>query len=111
MRRLLIGAGALVLAALLGIYALWWAPGPKPGPHDVIVKEGTIARNHTVRVVRDGVVVKDKAAVASLRRFKDDVREVKAGLECGIAIENFNDVKPGDVIEAYEVIKIARTLD
>jgi translation initiation factor IF-2 len=75
------------------------------------VREGTIARNHTVRVVRDGVVVKDKASIGSLRRFKDDVREVKSGFECGVSIEGFNDVKPGDVIEAYEVVKIARTLD
>lgn len=76
-----------------------------------MVREGSIARNHTVRVVRDGVVVKDRAAIASLRRFKDDAKEVKAGLECGINVEGFSDVKPGDIIESYEVIKIARTLE
>jgi len=76
-----------------------------------MVREGSIARNHTVRVVRDGVVVKDRAGISSLRRFKDDAKEVKAGLECGINVEGFSDVKPGDIIESYEVIKIARTLD
>ena len=76
-----------------------------------MVREGSIARNHTVRVVRDGVVVKDRAGISSLRRFKDDAKEVKAGLECGINVEGFSDVKPGDIIESYEVIKIARTLE
>jgi len=76
-----------------------------------MVREGSIARNHTVRVVRDGVVVKDRAGISSLKRFKDDAKEVKAGLECGINVEGFSDVKPGDIIESYEVIKIARTLE
>ena len=60
-------------------------------------------------MVRDGVVVYD-GKVASLRRFKDDVREVAAGYECGIGIENFQDIKEGDVIEAYEVREVARTI-
>jgi len=76
-----------------------------------MVREGSIARNHTVRVVRDGVVVKDNGGISSLKRFKDDAKEVKAGLECGINIDNYSDLKPGDIIEAYEVIKIARSLD
>ena len=62
-----------------------------------------------MRLVRDGVVIYD-GRVGSLRRFKDDVREVQAGFECGVGIENFNDIKVGDVIEAYEVIEISRTL-
>ncbi len=73
------------------------------------VTEGSIARNARARVVRDGVVVYD-GRVGSLRRFKDDVREVNEGFECGIGIENFNDIKEGDVIEAYEVREVAREL-
>jgi translation initiation factor IF-2 len=66
------------------------------------LREGLIRRSSRVRVVRDGVSVYD-GKLASLRRFKDDVREVSAPLECGLAIENFNDIKVGDRIEAYEV--------
>ena len=73
------------------------------------VVQGTITRNARARVVRDGVVVYD-GRVGSLKRFKDDAREVAEGFECGIGIENFNDVKEGDVIEAYEVREVAREL-
>jgi translation initiation factor IF-2 len=72
------------------------------------VTEGEISRGSKVRLVRDGVVVYD-GAIASLRRFKDDVRSVAAGFECGIALENFRDVKEGDVMETYEVREVART--
>jgi len=75
------------------------------------VRDGLIHRSHMVRVIRDGVPVKDLAAIESLRRFKDDVKEVKSGFECGIRIAGFDDLKPGDVIEAFEVVKVARTLD
>lgn len=75
------------------------------------VREGLIQRNNVVRVVRDGVIVKDNGAIESLRRFKDDAKEVKAGFECGVRIANFDDVKPGDVIEAFEVVKVARKLE
>ena len=74
-----------------------------------MVLQGTIVRNSRARVVRDGVVVYD-GRVGSLRRFKDDTREVAEGFECGIGIEHFNDVKEGDVIEAYEVREVAREL-
>lgn len=74
------------------------------------VREGTIARTYKARVIRDSVVIRDESDIESLRRFKDDVKEVKSGYECGIKISGFDDVKPGDVIEAYEVVKIARTL-
>ncbi len=74
------------------------------------IRDGIINRNHKVRVVRDGVIVVDGANLDSLRRFKDDVKEVKSGFECGIRIERFDDLKPGDVIEAFEVVEIARTL-
>jgi translation initiation factor IF-2 len=73
------------------------------------VVAGTIVRNARARVVRDGVVVYD-GRIGSLRRFKDDVREVAEGFECGIGIENFNDVKEGDLIEVYEVREVAREL-
>jgi translation initiation factor IF-2 len=73
------------------------------------VKEGRINRKDKVRLVRDGKVVY-AGTVGSLRRFKDDAREVKEGFECGIGIENFNDIKVGDLIEAIEVVEVARTL-
>jgi translation initiation factor IF-2 len=73
------------------------------------VTRGTITRNARARVVRDGVVVYE-SRISSLRRFKDDVRDVAEGFECGIGIENFNDIHEGDVIEAYEVREVAREL-
>jgi translation initiation factor IF-2 len=74
------------------------------------VRSGVIQRTAKARVIRDGTVVYT-GAFASLRRFKDDVKEVKDGLECGIGIENFNDVKVGDVIEAFRVESVARSLE
>jgi translation initiation factor IF-2 len=74
-----------------------------------VVKSGTISRSAKARVVRDGVQVYD-GTLSSLKRFKDDVKEVKEGLECGIGIENFNDLKVGDVIESYRVEEVKRTL-
>jgi translation initiation factor IF-2 len=73
------------------------------------VRGGTIKRNSKARLVRDGVVVYD-GKVASLRRFKDDVAEVRDGYECGIGLENFQDLKEGDIIEAYEVEEVARSI-
>ncbi len=75
-----------------------------------LVVDGTIARSHRVRLVRDGRVVLEDAGIASLKRFKDDVREVRAGMECGIKIEGYDDVKPGDVIEAFEYVEVAQKL-
>ena len=75
------------------------------------VLDGTITRASAgARVIRDHVVVYD-GKLGSLRRFKDDVREVQQGYECGITIENFNDIKAGDVIEAYVIDKIAAKLE
>src|SRR5829696_2864494 len=71
------------------------------------VTSGEIFRNNRVRVVRDGVVVYD-GNIASLRRFKDDARIVRQGFECGIGIENFNDVKEGDVLEFFEIVEVPR---
>ncbi len=73
------------------------------------VTDGTIDRKASARVIRDGIVVYD-GEFSSLKRFKDDVSEVKDGLECGIGIANFNDVKVGDIIECYRVEEVARTL-
>ncbi len=74
------------------------------------VSDGKIAKSASVKLVRDGVVVYD-GKIASLRRFKDDAREVAAGLECGIGVEGFNDFKVGDVLEAYLKEKVARKLE
>jgi translation initiation factor IF-2 len=74
------------------------------------VTGGTIRRNAYARLLRDNRVIHE-GKMSSLRRFKDDVREVQAGFECGIGLENFNDVKIGDVIEVYEMKEIAPTLD
>src|SRR5712691_9000467 len=75
-----------------------------------IVRSGVIPRTARVRIIRDGVEVYE-GGIASLKRFKDDVREVREGFECGIGVENFNDVKVGDVIEAYRIEEVARSLD
>ncbi len=72
------------------------------------VTEGEMVRNARVRLVRDGVVVYD-GKIGSLRRFKEDVPRVASGFECGIGLENFRDVKEGDVLESYEVREVART--
>jgi translation initiation factor IF-2 len=74
------------------------------------VLEGKITRTNKVRVVRDGLEV-FAGSITSLRRFKDDVREVDAGYECGIGLENFNDVKVGDTMEAFKMVEIKRKLE
>jgi translation initiation factor IF-2 len=71
------------------------------------VTSGEISRNNRVRVVRDGTVVYE-GNIASLKRFRDDVRTVREGFECGVGIENFNDVKEGDVLEFFEVVEVPR---
>ncbi len=73
------------------------------------VTEGLIRRNSRVRLLRDNVVIHD-GELASLKRFKDDAREVKAGFECGLSLKNYDDIKVGDQVEAYEVVEVARTL-
>ena len=74
-----------------------------------MVLDGLVKRSAKVRLLRDSVVILD-GELDSLKRFKDDVREVKAGFECGLSLKNFNDIKAGDQIEAYEVVEVARTL-
>ena len=75
-----------------------------------IVTEGTVRRGLPIRVLRDNVVIYE-GELESLRRFKDAVEEVRMGTECGIAVKNYNDVKPGDQIEVFERIEVARTID
>jgi translation initiation factor IF-2 len=73
-----------------------------------MVTSGVITRNSKVRFLRDGTIIW-KGAVASLRRFKDDVREVAAGFECGVGLSDFQDLKSGDIIETFEEREIPRT--
>jgi translation initiation factor IF-2 len=84
-----------------------------------MVTEGPVLRSHYVRVIRDGQIIVPSAddvkrgrhrGINSLRRFKDDVREVRAGMECGLKVEDFDDLKPGDVIETYEIVETVRKL-
>ena len=75
----------------------------------VYVKNGIINRNHKVRLIRDGVVIQE-GEISSLKRFQDDVREVKEGYECGVGIEGYNDIKVGDVLEIYYYKEIKRSL-
>ncbi len=74
------------------------------------VESGVIQKKAKVRLIRDNVVIKDNCTIDSLKHFKDDAREVKAGLECGLKITGFDDIKIDDVFEAYEVVEVARTL-
>jgi len=75
-----------------------------------MVLEGVIKRNNPIRVLRDNVVVYE-GVLESLRRFKEDVAEVKAGIECGIGVKNYNDVKVGDQIEVFQRVEKARTVE
>jgi translation initiation factor IF-2 len=74
-----------------------------------MVTDGTIKRNNNIRLVRDGIVIYT-GDISALKRFKDDVNEVKNGFECGLSIRNFNDIKVGDIIESFEQREIKRTL-
>ena len=74
-----------------------------------MVLDGKINRNTKVRVIRDGIVVYT-GELGSLKRFKDDVKEVASGYECGLNIANFNDIKVGDTVEGYEEVEIKKTL-
>ena len=75
------------------------------------VSSGHANKNAKMRLIRDNIVLKDNLAIETLKHFKDDVREVKAGLECGIKIAGFDDIKVDDVLEFYEIVKVARTLE
>ena len=69
-----------------------------------MVKDGKIVRNAKVRLIRDNIVIAD-TAICSLKRMKDDVKEVVSGFECGIGLLNFNDIKEGDIIESFDVVE------
>ena len=75
------------------------------------VSSGVAAKNAKVRLIRSNIVVRDNVAIESLKHFKDDAREVKAGLECGIKLAGFDDIKVDDVFDFYEIVKVARTLE
>ncbi|MBR4149559.1 MAG: hypothetical protein IKT94_05450, partial [Rikenellaceae bacterium] len=72
-----------------------------------IVREGKITRNTSIRVIRDGIVIYT-GRLGSLKRYKDDVKEVTNGMECGLNIESFNDIRVGDVVEGYEQVAVKR---
>jgi translation initiation factor IF-2 len=74
-----------------------------------MVTDGVIYRNKPIRVLRDNVVIYE-GELESLRRFKEDVNEVRAGTECGIGVRNYNDVRPGDQIEVFNTKEVAREL-
>ena len=74
-----------------------------------IVKEGKLKRSSKIRLIRDGIVIYS-GDLGSLKRFKDDVKEVTTGFECGLNITNYNDVKIGDLVEAYEEVEVKKTL-
>ena len=76
----------------------------------ILILDGTIRRKTNIRIIREGVVIYS-GKLSSLKRFKDDVNEVKQGFECGISIENYNDLKLQDIIEGYEEIEIKRNLN
>ena len=73
------------------------------------VKEGLISRNSKIRILRDNIVIHN-GTISSLKRFKNEVKEVKAGYECGIMIENYSDIKVNDIIETFEVVETSRKL-
>ena len=80
------------------------------------VTDGKVTRDAKIRLIRNGIVTYPtkqgvSAELGSLKRYKDDVKEVRAGMECGLTVKNYNDIKEGDVIEAYEIIEIKRTLE
>ena len=74
------------------------------------VLDGTVNRNARVRVIRNNIVVMDERSLESLKRFKDDVREVRSGMECGLKVAGFDDIKESDVLEFYKTVEVARTL-
>ena len=81
----------------------------------MLCTDGKIKRNSKIRVIRDGIVIYPtgegaNAELGSLKRFKDDVKEVISGMECGLTIKNYTDIKVGDIVEAYEEEEVKRTL-
>jgi translation initiation factor IF-2 len=75
------------------------------------VTSGVVTKSAKTRLIRDNIVVRDGLSIESLKHFKDDVREVRAGFECGVKLAGFDDVKVDDVLDFYEIVKVARTLE
>jgi translation initiation factor IF-2 len=73
------------------------------------VLDGKIARNNRIRLVRDGIVI-FTGELQSLKRFRDDAKDVSSNMECGLTIKNYNDIKTGDIVEAFEEVEVKRTL-
>jgi translation initiation factor IF-2 len=76
----------------------------------VTSNRGKLIATQRIRLIRDGVILRDNCQVESLKHFKDDAKKVGTGLECGIKIAGFDDVKKGDVFEVYEIVKVQRTI-
>ena len=74
------------------------------------ITDGFVERNAQIRVTRDGIVIESDRRLEQLKRFKDDAKEVKSGMECGMKIDGYDDIKAGDVLECYKTIAVARTL-
>ena len=74
-----------------------------------MIIDGKVARNNRIRLVREGIII-HTGELGSLKRFKDDVKEVTTNMECGLIIKNYNDIKPGDMVEAFEEVEVKRTL-
>jgi translation initiation factor IF-2 len=74
-----------------------------------MVLDGKITRNSRIRLLREGIII-HTGELGSLKRFKDDVKEVATNMECGLTIKNYNDIKPGDMVEAFEEVEVKRTL-
>jgi translation initiation factor IF-2 len=75
-----------------------------------IVSDGVLQRANKYRVIRDGTVLVENLTLDSLKRFKEDIREVRGGLECGLKLAGYDDIKVGDRLEAYKTVDVARTL-
>ena len=67
-------------------------------------------KNSKLRIIRDSVVIRDNCSIESLKHFKDDAKEVKSGLECGVKIARFDDIKIGDIFEVYKIVELQKTL-
>ena len=74
------------------------------------ITDGTVQRDALIRVTRAGVVVEHDRRLSQLKRLKDDAKEVRAGMECGMKIEGYDDIKDGDILECYKKIEVKRTL-
>ena len=89
----------------LGLAAAYFSEG------SAFVTDGLGRRDSKVRLVRDGRVIYNDGTLESLRRFKDDAKEVREGFECGMTVKGYNNIEPGDIIETFKTVETARTLE